>query len=150
LERLNSECAVEICQRYRPLYSLFRPYIRIAYIIDILNILRPYQTLTFSAQNPDELFLSALPDHTLDGPPFILFHPDFDSQNVLVGEDGTIMGIIDWDNVYTSPRQGAAVAYPSWLTVDWDPLFYGWSKDASSVINAGYDLPTELVKYREA
>jgi aminoglycoside phosphotransferase (APT) family kinase protein len=97
-----------------------------------------------------QLFLSALPDHTLDGPPFVLFHPDFDSQNVLVGEDGTITGIIDWDNVYTGPRQGAAAAYPSWLTVDWDPLFYGWSKDASSEVNAGYDSPIELVKYRKA
>jgi aminoglycoside phosphotransferase (APT) family kinase protein len=97
-----------------------------------------------------QLFLSALPDNTLDGPPFVLSHPDFDSQNVLVGEDGTITGIIDWDNVHVGPRQGAAAAYPSWLTVDWDPLYYGWSKDASPEVNAGYDSPTELVKYREA
>ena len=34
--------------------------------------------------------------------------------------------------------------------VDWDPLYYGWSKDASPEVNVGYDLPTELVKYREA
>ncbi|KAM6504013.1 Protein kinase-like domain containing protein [Amanita muscaria] len=97
-----------------------------------------------------QLFLSALTDSTLDGPPFVLSHPDFDSQNVLVDDDGTITGIIDWDNVDIRPRQGAAAAYPAWLTVDWDPLFYGWSKDASPEDNAGYDSPAELTTYRRA
>jgi aminoglycoside phosphotransferase (APT) family kinase protein len=96
-----------------------------------------------------QLFLSALPDNTLDGPPFVFYHPDFDSQNVLVDEDGVITGIIDWDNVHIGPRQGAAAAYPSWLTVDWDPLYYGWSEKASLEANAGYDSPTELAKYRK-
>ena len=56
--KLNSECAVEICQRYHSLNTLFRPYIRIANIIVIWDILRPYQALTFSAQNPDECLWS--------------------------------------------------------------------------------------------
>lgn len=47
-------------------------------------------------------------------------------------------------------RQGAAVAYPMWLTVDWDPLFYGWSKDSSPEDNAAYDSPAELATYRIA
>ena len=97
-----------------------------------------------------QLFLSALTDSALDGPPFSLSHPDFDSQNVLVDDDGTITGIIDWDNVDVRPRQGAAAAYPMWLTVDWDPLFYGWSKNASPEENAGYDSPAELATYRRA
>ena len=97
-----------------------------------------------------ELFLSSLTDNTLDGPPFGLSHPDFDSQNVLVDDDGTITGIIDWDNVDIRPRQGAAAAYPMWLTVDWDPLFYGWSKDVSPEGNAAYDSPAELATYRRA
>lgn len=97
-----------------------------------------------------QLFYSALTDRTLDGPPFVLSHPDFDSQNVLVDDDGTITGIIDWDNVDIRPRQGAAAAYPMWLTVDWDPLFYGWSKDASPEDNARYDSPAELATYRRA
>ena len=59
-----------------------------------------------------QLFLSALTDRTLDGPPFVLSHPDFGSQNVLVDDDGTITGIIDWDNVDICPRQGAAAACP--------------------------------------
>lgn len=97
-----------------------------------------------------QLFLSALTDSTLDGPPFVLSHPDFDSQNVLVDDDGTITGIIDWDNVDVRPSQGAAAAYPMWLTVDWDPLFYGWDKDSSPEDNAGYDSPAELATYRRA
>lgn len=97
-----------------------------------------------------QLFLSSLTDSTLEGPPFVLSHPDFDSQNVLVDDDGTITGIIDWDNVDIRPRQGAAAAYPLWLTVDWDPLFYGWSKDASPEDNAAYDSPAELATYRRA
>ena len=97
-----------------------------------------------------QLFLSALPDSTLDGPPFALSHPDFDSQNVLVDHDGTITGTIDWDNVDIHPCQGAAAAYPMWLTVDWDPLFHGWSKDASPEENAGHDSPAELATYRRA
>ncbi|KAF8508633.1 kinase-like domain-containing protein [Hysterangium stoloniferum] len=97
-----------------------------------------------------QLFLSALTDSKLDGPPFVLSHPDFDSQNVLVDDDGTITGIIDWDNVNIHPRQGGAAAYPMWLTVDWDPLFYGWSKDASPEDNADYDSPAELATYRRA
>lgn len=97
-----------------------------------------------------QLFVSSLPDNTLEGPPFILYHPDFDSQNVLVDEDGVITGIIDWDNVHIGPRRGAAAAYPSWLTVDWDPLYHGWSKKSSPEVNAGYDSPAELAKYRKA
>ena len=97
-----------------------------------------------------QVFLSALPDNTLDGPPFVLYHPDLDSKNVLVNEDGVIIGIIDWDNVHIGPRQGAAAAYPSWLTVDWDPLYYGWSKKASPEANSDYDSPAELAKYRKA
>ena len=96
------------------------------------------------------LFLSTLPDHTLDGPPFVFSHPDFDSQNVLVDDDGVITGIIDWDGVYIGPRQGGAAAYPSWITVDWDPMFYGWSADAPPEDNVDYDSPADLAKYRKA
>ncbi|KAF8314132.1 hypothetical protein F5887DRAFT_908515 [Amanita rubescens] len=97
-----------------------------------------------------QLFLSALPDSTLDGPPFALCPPDFDSQNVLVDNDGIITGIIDWDGVRTLPRQGGAAAYPAWLTVDWVPICYGWKKDASPEDNMRHDSPTELASYRRA
>ena len=54
LERLNSGCACEICQPYRPLHGIFIQNIRIVHIINNLHILRPYLPLTLSAQNPDE------------------------------------------------------------------------------------------------
>ena len=94
-----------------------------------------------------QLFLSALPDSTLDGPPFTLCPPNFDFQNVLVDDDGIITGIIDWDGVRTLPRQGGAAAYPVWLTVDWDPIFYDWKKPKD---NVQYYAPTELASYRRA
>jgi hypothetical protein len=94
-----------------------------------------------------QLFLSALTDSTLDGPPFVLSHPDFSFQNILVDDNGTITGIIDWDDVAVLPRQGAAATYPWWLTVDWDPLIYNWNKNACP---EGYDSPAELATYRRA
>ncbi|KAK7447786.1 hypothetical protein VKT23_014044 [Stygiomarasmius scandens] len=96
-----------------------------------------------------QFFLSVLIDHTIDGPPFTLRHPDFDSQNILVAEDGTITGLIDWDGVSAYPRQGGAAAYPSWLTVDWDPLYHGWHPSYSEEQNAKHDSPEELHLYRE-
>ncbi|KAI5888576.1 kinase-like protein [Schizophyllum commune H4-8] len=71
-----------------------------------------------------ELLLGALPEHQFDGPPFHLSYPDFDSQNVFVDDKGEVSGFIDWDGVDVSPRQLAALVYPSWLTVDWDPVMY--------------------------
>ena len=56
-------------------------------------------------------------------------------------------------NFDSHPRQGAAAAYPMWLTVDWDPLFYGWDNSGSPEDNAGYDSwhsPAELATYRRA
>ncbi len=41
-----------------------------------------------------------LPNKRFDGPPFVLSHPDFDSQNVMVDpQTFTITGFIDWDDV---------------------------------------------------
>jgi hypothetical protein len=34
---------------------------------------------------------------------FVLSHPDLDSQNVLVSEDGTLTALLGWDNVHTVP-----------------------------------------------
>ncbi|KAG5633656.1 hypothetical protein DXG03_006833, partial [Asterophora parasitica] len=47
----------------------------------------------------------SIPDPQYDGPPFVLSHPDFDSQNVLVDPKSfTITAFIDWDGVVVSPR----------------------------------------------
>lgn len=96
-----------------------------------------------------QLFLLSLPDPSLDGPPFVLRPPDFEFQNVLVSDDGTITGLIDWDGVFVGPRQGGAAAYPSWLTTDWDPVFHGWHKKNTPQENSEYDSPEKLMEYRQ-
>jgi hypothetical protein len=35
---------------------------------------------------------------------FVLTHPDFDIQNVIVSENGELLGLIDWDGVAAVPR----------------------------------------------
>ncbi|KAH0586969.1 hypothetical protein J132_04506 [Termitomyces sp. J132] len=74
------------------------------------------------------LFAGALPDESLDGPPFVLHMPDFNYQNIFVDEEGHVTGLIDWDGTQTSPRQGGYARYPSWITRDWDPLMYGYPR----------------------
>ncbi|KAJ7068739.1 hypothetical protein C8F01DRAFT_1247232 [Mycena amicta] len=59
------------------------------------------------------LFAGALPDHALDGPPFVLSMPDFNYQNVFVNDDGQVAGLIDWDDMMVGPRQGGYAKYPS-------------------------------------
>jgi hypothetical protein len=59
--------------------------------------------------------------NTSESETFVLAHPDFDSQKVLVSEDGTLTALTDWDNVHTVPRCIGYTRYPAWITRDWDP-----------------------------
>lgn len=61
--------------------------------------------------------------------PFVLAHPDLGIQNVLVAEDGTLQGIIDWDGICSVPRSIGNQRFPSWLSRDWDPFMYGRNED---------------------
>ncbi|KAG5639509.1 hypothetical protein H0H81_000654 [Sphagnurus paluster] len=71
----------------------------------------------------------SLPDSAYDGPPFVLSHPDFDSQNVLVDPiTFQLTAFIDWDGVDVSPRLGGFARYPAWITRDWDPGCYWWNE----------------------
>ncbi|KAI1195567.1 kinase-like domain-containing protein [Nemania serpens] len=89
-----------------------------------------------------EVMLDCLP--TPDSPSsFVLCPPDFDSQNVLVDDQGTVTGLIDWDLAQTMPRFVGYARYPGWITRDWDPLMYGWPKMADSE-----DSPETLERYR--
>lgn len=58
--------------------------------------------------------------------PFVLGHPDFDLQNILVNEDGTLCGILDWDGVAAVPHTVGCLKYPLWLTRDWEPSNYNY------------------------
>lgn len=73
---------------------------------------------------------------------FVLSIPDFDSQNIMVDDEGNLTGIIDWDLVQTLPRCVGYSRYPGWITRDWDPLMYGWPKAGSE------NSPEELERYR--
>ncbi|EFR00333.1 serine/threonine protein kinase [Nannizzia gypsea CBS 118893] len=83
---------------------------------------------------------------------FVLSHPDFDIQNIIVSEDGRLRGLIDWDGVVTVPRCVGNERYPSWLTRDWDPMKYAYDENATpgpDSPNNYENSPTELNHYRE-
>ena len=49
------------------------------------------------------------------GKRFVLCHPDLDVQNILVADDGTITGILDWDGAAAVPREIGCSMYPIFL-----------------------------------
>ncbi len=55
---------------------------------------------------------------------FVLAHPDYSLQNILVSKDGKLCGLVDWDGVAAVPRCVGCERYPNWLTTDWDPNRY--------------------------
>ena len=82
---------------------------------------------------------------------FVLTHPDFDIQNVLVAEDGTLSGLIDWDGVASVPREIGCAQYPLWLMRDWVPFYYEYDiQERRPEENSGYEesSPAELASYR--
>ncbi|KAL8777740.1 MAG: hypothetical protein Q9213_007732 [Squamulea squamosa] len=89
-----------------------------------------------------EWFFEATSEDSSD---FVLTHPDFNLQNVLVGADGSLRGFVDWDGAAAVPRCLGCEGYPLWLTPDWDPHWY--NHDAE---DDGADMtPKELGIYRE-
>ena len=82
---------------------------------------------------------------------FVLTHPDLDVQNILVAEDGTLTGLIDWDGVAIVPREVGCAQYPLWLMRDWVPLQYRYDmQNGETFADAGYveSSPAELSSYR--
>lgn len=80
--------------------------------------------------------------------PFVLAHPDFDFQNILVEDDGTVCGIIDWDGVATVPHSVGCLRYPLWLTRDWDAHYTDPSGEDYADIDHDQNTPEELRCYR--
>jgi aminoglycoside phosphotransferase (APT) family kinase protein len=102
--------------------------------IGILNLLRMMlECIPRSVGTPED-------DHES----FVLSHPDLDSQNVLVSEDGTLTALLDWDNVHTIPRCIGYSRYPAWITRDWDPMMYSYGYSTQHPENS----PEELDFYR--
>ncbi|WEW59813.1 hypothetical protein PRK78_005293 [Emydomyces testavorans] len=96
------------------------------------------------------MFLSWIPEP--QGTGFVLTHPDLDIQNVIVSEDGSLKGLIDWDNVAAVPCFVGNERYPSWLTRDWDPAMYAWNEDMEKGIEPDTlweDSPDTLALHRK-
>ncbi|KAL8922452.1 MAG: hypothetical protein Q9208_005174 [Pyrenodesmia sp. 3 TL-2023] len=93
---------------------------------------------------------------TGDSSNFVLAHPDFNVQNIMVAEDGSLRGFVDWDGAATVPQCIGCEAYPLWLAPDWDPAY--WNYDPGSGPNPGEGhvidenkpvmVPGELNHYR--
>ncbi|KAI9713756.1 MAG: hypothetical protein M1828_001350 [Chrysothrix sp. TS-e1954] len=99
------------------------------------------------------LAVDSIPEVLIDQGYFVLSPPDFNYQNVLIDEEGTVTGIIDWDGVYTHAIIGGYARYPSWITRDWDPHMYAYGKqdsedgsDSDSCMEE--DSPEDLARYR--
>lgn len=81
--------------------------------------------------------------------PFVLAHPDFDNQNILVNNDGSLAGIIDWDWIAAVPHCVGPQSFPKFLTKDYDPGNYGYDVEAGEPMEGcAADSPSELASYR--
>ena len=81
--------------------------------------------------------------------PFVLAHADLDYQNILVNNDGSLAGIIDWDGVAAVPLYIGCQSFPKFLTQDYDPANYAYDVEAGKPME-GYlaHSPAELACYR--
>lgn len=96
------------------------------------------------------LFLDWIPmvSHE-EGLDFVLTHPDFNLQNILVTEEGELLALIDWDGVRAVPRCIGCESYPDWLTRDWDPCVYAYDSKIGKGVESSNDSPEELSHYRK-
>ena len=91
----------------------------------------------------------SIEDATVEEKPFVLAHPDLDKQNILVNDDGSLAGIIDWDWIAAVPRCVGCQSLPKFLTQDYDPARYGYDVEAGAPIQGHLaDSPAELTCYR--
>ena len=81
--------------------------------------------------------------------PFVLAHPDLDSQNILVNDDGSLSGIIDWDWIAAVPHCVGPHSLPQFLMQDYNPAHYAYDVEAGEP-KEGFlaDSPAELASYR--
>jgi len=121
-----------------------------AYFEALLAMQEPPQSnCSVGARHLLKLMIRCLPPSLATREPcpesFVLAHPDLGSQNVLVSEDGTLVALIDWDQIQTVPRCIGYGRYPSWITRDWDPVKYGYQVKDCCPENS----PEELEYFRK-
>ena len=80
---------------------------------------------------------------------FVLAHADLDNQNILVKNDGSLAGIIDWDWTAAVPHCIGPQSLPKFLLQDYDPGNYAYDIEAGEP-KEGFlaDSPAELACYR--
>ena len=94
------------------------------------------------------VFDSMLPDLAEPSTCCLSLH-DFDSQNILVDDEGNVTAVIDWDRVLSLPASAGAARFPAWITRDWAPGMRGWSDDATGGETCTEDSPKVLRRYRK-
>ncbi|KAL8932710.1 MAG: hypothetical protein Q9216_006718 [Gyalolechia sp. 2 TL-2023] len=96
------------------------------------------------------LFIKWFFEATSEDSGFVLTHPDFNLQNILVGEDGSLRGFVDWDGVVAVPQCVGPEEYPLWLTSDWDPQWWNYDTVGQCVKDEGRPAmsPPELQECR--
>ncbi|KAL8919543.1 MAG: hypothetical protein Q9208_006735 [Pyrenodesmia sp. 3 TL-2023] len=97
-------------------------------------------------------FFQATSEHNAseDSAGFVLSHPDFNLQNILVGDHGTLRGLVDWDGVAVVPRCLGYDEYPLWLTRDWDPHYWDYDGENGCPVDPEKAVmtPVELAHWR--
>ena len=132
-----------------PLFCEIGPFFNVEdFLLSSLNRREPcLDDFSLGVRKLLECFIRWLPP---DGsaPPFVLEHPDFDIQNIVVKEDGTLAALIDWDGVASVPRCIGNTKLPSWLTRDWDPAKYAYGRRLDNGEPTLEDSPADLARYR--
>ncbi|KAI1117005.1 kinase-like domain-containing protein [Nemania sp. NC0429] len=97
------------------------------------------------------LFIEWLPElEGYDDKKFVLAHPDFDIQNILVTDEGRVSGVIDWEGVALVPACVGNLSLPSFLIRNWDPTAYVYDPDGPAEVNERENTPEELRRFRSA
>jgi len=152
-EKQLQECSVGLVP---PKFCEIGPFLDTkSYLLGLLD-LHPSGSPTMGLQRIIRQLINWIPESIAnaqlrsDGHRFVLCHPDFGLQNIMVSNDGDcrILSIIDWDGVATSPLCLGNERYPHWLTRDWDPLMYQYDPE-NPENNQLENSPEDLQRYRE-
>lgn len=112
------------------------------------GISQPNPKLSYGTLALLRLFISWVPfEQSAKDSGFVLKHPDLNSQNIFVSEEGHLRGIIDWDGVAAMPHYIGCEEYPLWLTCDWDPWQYVYP-DLDPDPDHPQHSPEEFAHYR--
>ena len=118
-----------------------------------LRSLFPFRPTSVPADGWRKIFyhlLDWIPECVPNEQSFVLTHPDFNLQNILVDSEGHVTSFIDWDGVSYVPRALGNERYPDWLMCDWNPFIYTYYSTPDPEYDAcnANNSPQELSRYR--